>query len=532
MVSREQQGAWIRNFNPLIPGARWPTAAGIFEPLLIFNPLKGGYEPWLATGYTWLDDAHGVRFAVREGVSWSDGEPFTAEDVVFTFSLLLREAALDTGGIRAFVEDVSLPSPGVVEVRFKEPYAPGLDRIAHIPIVPEHIWADVEEPVSFANPEPVGTGPFTEIRRFDIQLWELGRNERYWQPGRPAVEALRFPAIPSNEQAAIALINGEVDWAGNFIPAVDRIFVSRDPEHHQYWFPQVAGSIYVFPNSTRPPMDQPDVRKALSMAIDRDLVVEVAMYGYTEPAPSLGLSDGYAKWRDPELEASVDWVRHDPARAAALLEAAGYALGDDGFRYRDGERLSLTFSAVSGWSDWVRAAQVISAGLRDVGVDVQVKGYDMSAWMEQVSTGQFDLTMGWTPEGPTPYDQYTGLMDARTVLPLGESAQKNWHRFGDPVVTELLVAFERTADPAQQRHLITEVQRRFAEQAPALPLFLNPSWGVCSTRRFTGFPSAEDPYARLSPNHDPESLLVMTRLQPRDAIVNLEAEESDPSGQR
>lgn len=515
VVSREQQGAWVRNFNPFIPGARWPTTAGIYEPLLIFRPLDGVHEPWLATEHSWLDNAQGLRFVIRDGVQWSDGTPLTVDDVVFTFQLLLNTPALDTGGLRSFVQEAVATDEHTVEIHFTHPYSPGLDRIAHVPIVPAHIWSTIEQPVTFANPEPVGSGPFTEVLRFETQLWELGKNPHYWQEGRPAVDALRFPAISSNEQAALALINGDVDWAGNFIPAIDRIFVEQDPEHHQYWFPQAAGAIYLFANTTRPPMDDPAIRRALSLAIDRELIVDVAMYGYTQPAPPLGLSDGYAQWRSADIENAVDWVQHDPERAAQILDAAGYTLADDGMRYRNGEPLVLTFQAVAGWSDWIRASQVIRQSMETVGITVNVQGADMSAWMERVSTGEFDLTLGWAPEGTTPYDLYTGLMDERAVLPVGEAAQKNWHRLGDPAATALLQAFEQTADRATQQQLIEQLQSRYAELTPAIPVFLNPSWGECSTRRITGFPGPDDPYARLSPNHDPEALLVMTRLEPR-----------------
>ncbi|MFT4978753.1 MAG: peptide/nickel transport system substrate-binding protein [Myxococcota bacterium] len=517
VVSKEQQASWVRNFNPLLPGSRWPSSAGIYEPLLIFDPFAGEYVPWLATSHRWLDDAGGVRFVIREGVRWSDGVDFTASDVKFTFDLILREPALDTGGVGAFIESVELDGEGAVVVRFRRPYSPGLDRMAHIPIVAEHIWSLIEKPAAFSNPDPVGTGPFTEILRFDTQLWELGRNADYWQPGRPAVEALRFPALPSNEQAALALITGEVDWAANFIPAIDRIFVARDPEHNRYWFPQVSGSIFVFPNLTRPPLDDPRVRKALSLAIDRELVVDVAMYGYTSPSTPSGLSDGFSAWRDPALEASIDWVEHDLVRAGALLDEAGYRLDSDGIRRRDGEPLSLVFSTISGWSDWVLAAQVISQSLRGIGVPVAVKSYDSGALMERVSKGDFDIAMGWTAEGPTPYAQLASLMDGRRRRPLGEPGQENWHRYDNPEVTALFEAFEQTGDLTEQRRLLLEVQSVFAEDAPAIPLFLNPTWGQCSTRRFVGFPSAADPYARLSPNNPPETLLVMTRIEPRPA---------------
>jgi peptide/nickel transport system substrate-binding protein len=119
-----------------------------------------------------------------------------------------------------------------VGFRFQREYVPGFAAIAHQPIVPEHAWRAVPDPVAFANPDPVATGPFTEVRLFRGQVYELGRNPRYWQLGKPAVEAIRLPAFPANDQANLALADGELDWAANYVPAVERVFVRRDPAHH------------------------------------------------------------------------------------------------------------------------------------------------------------------------------------------------------------------------------------------------------------------------------------------------------------
>ncbi len=514
VVVQESQTSWLRNFNPLTAGSRWPSAAGIYEPLLIFSPLKGDYTPWLAESVDWDEDGAGLTFHLREGVRWSDGAAFSADDVVFTFRLLREQPALDIGGVWSFLSSAQAPDPQTVSLRFTRPFSPGLDRLAHQPIVPAHIWADIDDPITFTNPDPVGTGPFTEVVLFESQVFELAANPHYWQEGRPAVSRLRFPAIPTNDQAALALINDEVDWAGKFVPAIERIFVGPDPEHHHFWFPQVGGTVFLYANTTASPLSDVGIRKALSQAIDRDLVVQVATYGYTAPAGPTALSDGYAAWRI-EVDPAEDWTRHDPAAAAEALEAAGYTLGSDGLRRRDGEPLTVTINVVSGWSDWVRAGQVIAQNLQAVGVDAALKTYDFGAWFEKLGRGDFTLSLGWSGEGPTPYAMYGGLMSSEGLVAVGELAPSNWHRYASPEADALLAAFEQTTDREEQHALIARLQAEFVAQAPAIPLFFNPSWGQCSTKRFTGFPSPADPYARLSPNNPPETLLVMTRVEPR-----------------
>ena len=513
-VSQEQTAAWVRNFNPLLSGgmARWPTANGIFEPLMIFNPMSGEHVPWLATSIAWVDGTQVLEVELREGVLWSDGEPFDASDMAFTLELLKAQRALDGSGLWTHAESTEQVGTHTVRVTFTKPYAPGRSLVGGLIVVPEHIWGSVEDPVRFANPEPVATGPFTEVLRFDPQVWELGRNERYWR-GPVAIEALRFPAFPSNEQATLALIHGEVDWAANFVPAIDRIFVERDPQHHHYWFPAVAGSIYLYPNHGHPALSDVRVRKAISHALDRARIVQVAMYDYTTPADATGLSEGHGAWKD--RQAVADWARHDADRAQSLLSEAGWEPGIDGMR-RDaqGEPLTLEISTVAGWSDWVRAAQVIANDLRSVGVDARIRSHDFSAWFERLQRGDFDLSIGWTVDGASPYAHYRAMMSSSLVKPAGEVAALNWHRYGSVEADRLLDAWARSPDPKAQRGFAHELQALFLEQAPAIPLFLNPSWGECSSRRFTGWPSAENPYARLSPNHGAEALLVMNELQP------------------
>jgi peptide/nickel transport system substrate-binding protein len=517
-VSVEMQSAWVRNFNPLFTGAnaRWPTRAGVYECMEVFTPSTGQWHPWLATAHAWSEDRKTLRFTLREGVLWSDGRPFSAEDVAYTFQLLKQHPALDTGGAWRFLSEVSAEGPQTVAFHFARVYIPGFTELAHQPLVPRHIWEHVADPVTFTNPDPVATGPFTQVRVFRNQVYELGRNPHYWQPGRPAVDALRFLAFPTNDQANLALVEGEVDWAGNFVPAVDRTFVSKDPEHHGRWFPLFGSTVFLYPNTTRPPLDDVRVRKALSMALDRERLVDIAMYGYTRPADATALNDSYTGWRDAEA-AKGAWVHHDEAAANALLDEAGLKKGPDGVRrLADGQPLELEIEVVGGWSDWVRAGQVLARDLRKLGVQAHLKTYEFGAWYARLQKGEFQLSIAWSLDGPTPYIFYKWLLSQRTVRPVGEVAAANWHRFGDAEADALLTRFETETSLEEQKALMAAVQRRFSETAPAIPLFPNPSWGESNSRRFTGWPSQERPYARLSPHAEPDSLLVLTSLAPRE----------------
>ncbi|WP_438024714.1 ABC transporter substrate-binding protein [Sorangium sp. So ce233] len=515
-ISREQQASWVRNFNPLLAegSVRFPTLAGIYEPMIVYNTMKGEFMPWLATKYEWSDGNKKLTFTIRSEVKWSDGQPFSAKDVAFTFGLLKKFPATDLTGVWKFVESVEAKND-TVEFILKEPNVPGLSYIGHQPIVPEHKWKDVADPVTFSNENPVATGPFTEVKTFQNQIYELGKNPHYWQKGKPAVEGLRFPAYPGNDQANLALINGEVDWAGNFVPDIDKTYVSKDPQNNHYWFPLVGGTVTLYPNATKKPFDDIKVRKAISMAIDRAQIAKIAVNGYTVGADATGLDDAYSRWRNEKAVQAGDWTTYDVAKANALLDEAGYAKGSDGIRAKDGKPLKFDINVVTGWSDWVRAVQITTQNLKAVGIEATLKTYDFSAFFEALQKGTFDMSMGWTNTEPTPFNFYRDLMATEFVKPVGEMTARNWHRFGAKEADPLFKQFTAATDPAEQKRIIDELQMIFVQQVPVIPLFKNPSWGEYSTKRFVGWPSKENPYAKLSPNNPPDYLIVMTEIKPK-----------------
>ena len=297
---------------------------------------------------------------------------------------------------------------------------------------------------------------------------------------------------------------------------IDRIFVGKNPKYHRYWFPLIDGMVMLYANTKRPPLDDVRVRKALSMAIDRPRVVKVAMYDYTRPADATGLSDAFARFRDPEAVKRGTWTNFDAKAASRALDELGLRKGEDGLR-RDanGELLTLDINVPGGFSDWVRAGQVIARNLRQVGLDANLRTYDFNAWFEKLQTGEFNLSMSWSDIGPTPYGFFRGMMSSKTLKPLGETAGENWHRFALPQADKLLEELATNTDSDKEREVFNKLQALFVEHAPAIPLFPGPSWGEQSEERFTGFPSAENPYAPLSPNIAPASLLVLTQVRPR-----------------
>ncbi|HEX6291217.1 MAG TPA: ABC transporter substrate-binding protein [Herpetosiphonaceae bacterium] len=523
-VSTQQQPTWVRNFNPFSNAFLFPTVHGIYEPLMIYNVVKGELTPWLATEYAWSDDNKKLTFKLRDDVQWSDGQPFTAKDVVFTFNLLQKTSgligsgAVAMNGDTAYVESVNAPDDQTVEFNFKQVFTPGLYDIANQDIVPEHIWKDVPDATKFTNDKPVGTGPFTEVTVFQNQIYQVEKNPNYWQEGKPYIQGFRMPAYPGNEQANLATINGENDYAANFIPDIEKTYVAKNPQTNGYWFPPVGATVMLYLNTSKPPFDNADVRKAISMALNREQIVKVAMYDYTKPADPTGLSEAYPNFKLKDAATIANWTTLNVDEANKMLDAAGLARGAGGTRMKpDGTPMQYEINVVSGWSDWVSAVQIMAQNLKAVGIEATVKTYDFTAWIDRVQKGEFDMSIGWSTGGATPFNYYRGQMSASTKKAIGEIGGENWHRYASPKADELLTKFASTADEAEQKQLAEELQKTFAAEAPAIPLFPGPSWYEYNTTRFDGFPTKDNPYAVGSFFHQstPEQLIVMTTVKPK-----------------
>jgi peptide/nickel transport system substrate-binding protein len=171
-------------------------------------------------------------------------------------------------------------------------------------------------------------------------------------------------------------------------------------------------------------------------------------------------------------------------------------------------------NVVRGWTDWLAAAEIIRQNMAEVGVALTVKALDYNAWFEALERGRFDVGLWFGDRGPTPYQFYRGQMDGELVRPIGERAMGNFHRFGNEEAGKLLRRFEASSDPDELRELGHQLQRLFADNAPSLPLFASPLWGVFDTTRFAGFPTRFSTFASAAPG-PPDSLPVLVELKPR-----------------
>ncbi|WP_055046813.1 ABC transporter substrate-binding protein [Devosia sp. A16] len=498
--------AHVENYNPYnLTGPHAYVQDFAYEPLWIDNVWHPDNDfPALATSYELGADLKSVTYHLREGVKWSDGEPFTAADVVFTFNYAkahldfpigydIYSAEKDTGSI---VDVVAVDDH---TVRFELKNADSLARLNIGPVfpLPEHIWKDVADPVNYANPKVVATGPFTEVRDFSRNAFKLCKNPLYRDAAEVKIDCIEYPQLSDNLQVIAAITNGDLDWATDGITDPEITFASKSPDNH-YWLPPDAGTNLQL-NTTKAPFNNLEFRKAMSMAIDRSTLVDTATFGLTTPAEyPIGEGMFYKDWIDKTALAPYQYLmEYNPEAAKKVLDDAGF-LDKDGDGWRDnpdGTPIAFKMAVPAGWDDWVNTLQTVSENLQDIGINGEMETPEEGAWFDNIPTGNFDVYIMWTNLSSTPWFTYHSMFNPRTMVP-GQLNEQSMHQMQIPGIEADLAAISATADVAVQKEKITSVMKQVAENLPVITLFSNPAWYEYSTRNFTGWPDESNAWAR------------------------------------
>lgn len=506
------KGDFTNGFSPYAPSPNYGAQGMIYETLLFFNRMNGEVKPWLAQSHQFSDDAKSVTFHLRTDVKWSDGQAFTADDVVFTLQDLKQYPAADTNGLWQYIQDVQAPDPSTVVVNLKTAYSPILWYLAgQTYMLPKHAWSSAGDPSKYVDEKPVGTGPFT-LKSFTPQLIDLAKNPNYWQPGKPEVTEIRYPSFNSNTSAELLLSKGGIDWTGLFTPNIKQTYVSKDPTHNHYWFPP-NNIVMLYLNTAKAPFNNLAVRQAISGVIDRDKIYKVAESGYEPVASPTGLIlPSNQKYLDPTYASSAFAI--DKAKSESLLQGAGFKKGSDGI-YVDasGKKLSYNINVVTGWTDWVSAVQIIAANLKDLGIDAKVNSISFNAYFSALQMGSYDMAISWTNPGPDPFYLYNSMLNSTNSAAVGKAAASNFERWMDPETDGYLKQYATSADPAVQQQAINGLQKIMVEQLPSIPLVNGATWYEYNTSNFTGWPDANNAYANPAPFTVPDAEIVVLNLK-------------------
>lgn len=506
-------GDLVQNFNPFLNGAvnSYGQYGPIYETLLFFNRADGSVKPWLASSYTFSTDATQITFKLRQGVTWSDGKPFTSADVVYTFNVMKQYPAADYLGIASSIKQVTAPDAQTVVMTLTSPNSSIFWLIAgQTWIVAQHVWGSVGDPTKYTDKTPVGTGPYV-FKSFTPQLIVLTKNTHFWQPGKPIVPEVRFPAFDGNTTAELAMNTDQTDWNGLYTPNVQKTFISRDPAHNHYSFPP-SDPLILFLNLKRAPFDNLAVRQAINLAIDRNKISTIGESGYEPVAHPTGLIlPADKQFLDPTYTSAAFTV--DANKAAQLLASAGFTKGSDGvLRGSNGKPFALTIDGVAGYTDWDSDYQIIAANLKTLGIQVTIANNQPGTVQQDLQNGTFEMAIWYETPGPTPYYIYQQALASGNTAPIGQTATSNFERWSDPATDTLLNQFNSTTSLASQQQAMYGIEKIVIEQLPVIFLVNEPYWYEYNTVKYSGWPDTGNMYAEPSPYTYPDDEIVLLRL--------------------
>lgn len=487
------------NFNLLSGNPAFPINYGnsrelVYETLFMINQLDGKLEPLLGTKYEWTDDMT-LRIELNKDAKWSDGQPFTSDDVVYTYQLG-KKYDINWSNYWAYIADVTADGPNAVKIMLNKDNPNRLtvlDSIELIPMMPKHIWEEIEKKSNNdlatirkeVNANPVATGPY-KIYFYNDQKITIVRDDNYWGKSLfgklPAPKYITHVIYKDNAAGDLAFKSGQVDVSQQFIPQVWNMWKNGAPiktylKDAPYYVPGSMPSIFF--NFSKKGLDNPDVRRAIAMSIDYKKISDLAMSGYSAAMqPSLTLNtDAESKYVDQAAIKSLQWTT-DVKAANELLDSIGAKKGKDGIRVLNGTRLGpFEVECPYGWSDWNAALEIVAQSAKAIGIEIRTKFPEAPVWTNDLQTGKFDIIMN-TPAGGVnpsqPWSRAHDIMYSKEVAPLGEMAFWNWGRYKNDKADQIIDKIPSVTDQAELKTLYTDLTKIWLTDIPSIPLMYRP----------------------------------------------------------
>jgi len=516
------------SWNPLQPGSYAMGVIGLcYETLFLYDPLKNEYIPWLAESGKWTgDNVYEVK--LRQGVQWSDGKPFTAADVAYTFELGKLEGVYYKP-LWDWLEKVEAVDDATVRFTFKEVrYQEWGNTLYSVAMVPKHLWEgrSQDEIVTGANLPPLGTGAYLyETHSEDRMVWK--RNDAWW-----ATKLLKLSVgpkyivdivNPSNNVALGLFLKGEMDLSNNFLPGIATLVEGGYGVQTWYDDPPymlAANTAFLFMNTTKKPMDDPAFRKAMAYAVDVDEIVTKVYGNIVQKSNPAGLLPVWEQYVDPDVVKELGFS-YDPAKARKLLADAGYkdVDGDNFVEAPDGSKIALKIIVPFGWTDWMESIRVVAKGAQAVGINLQPDFPDFGGYWDQLTGGTFDMAINnfGSNMSDTPWTFYFWLFRNPITDVMSNG---NFGRYNNPEVFDLVVELDKTPiDPKAMKPVISKIQRIQLTDMPAVPLWYNGLWAQWNSTYWTNWPSAKEGAPKYLPctwngYWNMTAILMLTELKP------------------
>jgi peptide/nickel transport system substrate-binding protein len=524
------------SFHPYQPGQTNRTGFNfLYEPLYFYNAYvdSNNMIPWIGTGHEYSDDFTVVTIHIRPGVEWSDGHPWTAEDLVFTINMLRENAPFLSFAVdmETWVEEAQVIDPLTARIKLTAPnprfmftyFTHNFDN--GVPIVPRHIW-EGQEAQTFPNFDmelgwPVVSGPYRlEHSSPEQRVWRVRDDwwaEKIGFQQRPQVERLIYLPFMDEAKRVQNIISNTVDMTMGLMPANIQTMIEQNPKVTTWsgrtvpygyldWWPLSFGF-----NALEPPFDDPEVRWAINHAINREQLVEVGWMGAGKPSvlpfPDFPSLRGYLDQVQDVIDKYPVDV-HDPQLTAEILERKGWLKDDEGVWTKNGERFKIVIEISPGFQD---ITPVLVRQLRDA-------GFDASSRMTSdayTRTTQGVARAYINGNGGSVRDPYftLRLYHKRFVLPTGEATTVYW-RWANDEFSDLVDEMGKTApDDPRMIPLLREALDIWLSEMPAIPLLQFYHRLPHNQTNWTNWPSEENPYINSAYWHR-TWLLVLLNLKP------------------
>jgi peptide/nickel transport system substrate-binding protein len=445
-------GDWSGDYGYPSPFGFYPRGPGYIRMSFIFDTLtwkdENGVISWLADSWSESYDGKTWTFYLHRGVKWSDGEPFTADDVKFSFEYMQEHPfawiSLEN------VEEVEVLDPYTVVFQLKEPDADFLDyTVGHVVIIPKHIWEDVSNPITFTGDEAViGTGPLKLLEYNQAEGSYLYEANQECFLGEPVID--RFISMRVYDVAA-ELTTAGIDEASFWGVSAEAASWLEPPDFVTQWGPSYWVLNLIF-NWQEYPTNNEEFRKAIAYGINRSEIVEQVLHGYGIPA-NTGIIHPESEWYNPGLPS----YEYNPTKANETLDSLGFIDTDSNKirNYPEGGDLEFELITVSGYTGYTNEAYLIQSQLERVGIKIDVKAMDWSTVDAILKEGNFYLAI----------NGYGGI-----VKP---TIQPDWPAttYDNPTYQSLYEEQKKILDYDQRKSRIYELQEIIADELPVYPLY-------------------------------------------------------------
>jgi peptide/nickel transport system substrate-binding protein len=512
-IANEQGQTWPCQFNPFNPSANSESLGFVYEPLIYVDLLNNQAEtPMLATGYQWSADKKSIVFTIRDGVTWSDGQPFSAADVAFTFNLMKSSPSTDLYALWTGAGLQSVVAAGnQVTMTFANPATPYFFNFAdQVGIVPQHIFGTGDaaaHPDTWADPSPVGTGPYM-VSPCTPNNIQYVANPKYWQAGKPYIQKVEYPAYLDNGPANLDLASGKAQWGSQFIPNIKTSYLNHSSANNT-WSPPVT-NVELFPNldPSHKATSTLAVRQAIAQAIDRTQIAAIGEGGQQPPANQTGIvAPTFQKYFDSAALQASGYASPNIDKAKSLLASAGYSPSSP---------LNLTVITITGYTDWDASLAVIKQELKAIGINLTVSDLAQQTYDTKLFTGDYDLAYYGEAGGPTPYTELRAILYSKNSAPIGQQANSNYERYNNPAVDALFDQYPSASD-ADQVVIMKKIEAAMLADIPIIPTTESVDWFQYNTSDIQGWPTASDPYAQPAAFNVPDVEQVLLHLYSKSA---------------